>query len=284
VNRTRNTAARFGKAVLAFTAALTATVLIGWLAGVVLGGSAFASHATWYISRAAGVTAYLLLSASTLWGLVMSTRTTGNRLSRASVFALHEHLSWLALGFVALHAGILVRDTYAPFRPVDIMVPFLSTYRPFSVGLGIFTAYLAALLTSSFYLQRRIGYHAWRRLHYGSFAAYGFATLHGIQAGNSTGDLWMQAIYVLSGTLVLTFTLYRVRQRLPQARRSGVMAVATTSTAVSLTLPGGVGALVGRDTPRRHPSPQEDAAALQVWRRAAAQASDPPPCASRPLA
>ena len=213
MNRELEKLSRFSRAALRFAAALVVVVLAAWLGGRLLGGSAFGGTAPWYISRAAGIVAYGLLSLSALLGIAMTTQFWSRRLSRPSLNGLHEQLSWLAFGFVVLHIGALLVDTFQPFRVADILVPFMSAYRPIWVGLGIVALYLTLLLNVSFYVQNRIGHRAWRLIHYAGFALYALATVHGILAGNSTGELWMQAIYVVSLALVLTAVAYRVLQR-----------------------------------------------------------------------
>lgn len=173
----------------------------------------------WYTTRAAAITAYLLLSATTMLGLTITAKGSNRWLSRASVFALHEYLSWLALGFVGLHVGSLLVDTFQPFSPVDVLVPFASAYRTVAVGLGTIGLYLMAVLVSSFYLRSRIGHKTWRAIHFSSFLLYVVATLHGITAGSSSTQAWMQALYLLSGGTVLLLLGYRIMQSRATASR-----------------------------------------------------------------
>ncbi len=65
----------------------------------------------WYIARASGIVAWLFLTASVLWGIVLSTD-----LFRASrrpkwLLDLHRALGGLTVGFVAIHVGALIADT-----------------------------------------------------------------------------------------------------------------------------------------------------------------------------
>jgi hypothetical protein len=62
------------------------------------------------------------------------------------------------------------------FSVAEVVVPFVSHYRPLWMGLGVVSAYLAAALWATNWLQHRIGYRWWRRLHYGTFAVYLGAT------------------------------------------------------------------------------------------------------------
>jgi predicted ferric reductase len=180
-----------------------------WLAQV-LGYPDLASRLPWYLSRAAGITAYLLLSATTLLGLAVSTRIADRVIARPVVFGLHESLAWLGLAATVLHLGGLLVDSYLPFSVLDLAVPFVAPYRPTAVALGIIGLYLSAILTGSFYVRARLGQRAWRALHTASFLAYVLATGHGILAGTSTTQPWMQWLYLLSGGTVLLLTNYRL--------------------------------------------------------------------------
>src|SRR5438309_747860 len=95
------------RALLTAVAAIGAGALV--LAAVcllrALGDDELATRLPWYLSRAGGITAYLLLSTSTLVGLTLSARGAGRWPSRSASFVLHEHLSWLALAAVGLHTG-----------------------------------------------------------------------------------------------------------------------------------------------------------------------------------
>jgi predicted ferric reductase len=175
-----------------------------------LGDEELATRLPWYLSRAGGITAYLLLSASTLVGLTLSAQRAGRLPGRSASFVLHEHLSWLALAAVGLHAGVLLLDTYEPFNVADLLLPLAAPYRPVAVALGVTAMYLAVVLTVSFYLRARIGQRARRTLHYASFGLYVLATLHGLLAGSSTGQLWMRALYVTSALAVLLLTGWRL--------------------------------------------------------------------------
>ena len=64
----------------------------------------------WFIARASGLTAYVLLTASVLMGLVVKSRPF-RRLRQATVTDLHRFLAFLGLGMVALHGIALVLDS-----------------------------------------------------------------------------------------------------------------------------------------------------------------------------
>ena len=195
-------------AVALFTAAIGAAIgaaalmILARLASSVDLAAALGGRLPWYTTRAAAVTAYLLLSGTTILGLSISTRWLDRLISRATAFALHEWLSWLALACVGLHVGALLVDRFEPFSLSEVLMPLTSSYRQVATGLGVLGLYLLATITVSFYLRAHIGQRAWRTLHYGSFALYLLATAHGIFSGASQDLSWMRWVYIVSAAAV----------------------------------------------------------------------------------
>ncbi|HEY7295688.1 MAG TPA: ferric reductase-like transmembrane domain-containing protein [Dehalococcoidia bacterium] len=190
--------------------------------------AAFGSRLPWYTTRAAAITAYLLLSTTTILGLSISTRALDRLISRATAFALHEWLSWLALAAVALHVGALLVDSFEPFSLTEVLVPFASSYRQVATGLGVLSLYLLGTITASFYLRSHIGQRAWRTLHYATFALYLLATAHGILSGASQDLPWMRWVYAASAASVGFLLAARILdgRRTRAARRSTPAATA----------------------------------------------------------
>jgi sulfoxide reductase heme-binding subunit YedZ len=164
----------------------------------------------WYVVRATGVIAYVLLALSVVIGLVISNRLLPGGRIKSDVFEAHSFMTLLVLAFGGFHALALLVDSYVGFSPREILVPFTSTYRPASVGLGILGLYSAAIVYASFWARKMIGYQAWRALHYTAFFTFVAVTLHGIFSGADAGAGWMIAIYVLSITAVTSLTSWRI--------------------------------------------------------------------------
>src|SRR5512135_2963242 len=89
----------------------------------------------WYITRAAGLIAYLLLWLSTAWGLAVTSKIFDPLLQRHYTYDFHQFISLLAIGFLILHISVLVLDHYLPFSVFQVLVPFTSSYRPLWVGV-----------------------------------------------------------------------------------------------------------------------------------------------------
>src|SRR5215211_1755677 len=91
----------------------------------------------WYTARAGGIVAWLLLAASVLWGLAISSKATLGRLRPNWMLDVHRFLGGLATIFVGVHVTGLVLDDYAHFGPSEVLVPLASAWRPVAVAWGV---------------------------------------------------------------------------------------------------------------------------------------------------
>ncbi|TAK56768.1 MAG: hypothetical protein EPO22_13185, partial [Dehalococcoidia bacterium] len=202
------------------------------------------SHEYWYISRAAGFTAYLLLFASVVLGIANGTRFADRFFRRNNIFDMHRFTTIMSLFFVAFHAFILLGDGYFHIGLIQLLVPLTSPYRPWQVAAGIISFYSLALIVTSFYVRKHIGYRAWRTLHFVTFALFGGATLHGIMSGTDTNEPWAKGVYLACGAVVMLLTFYRVQYRVPDESRVRTMRLAggaaTAITALVLLLGTGL--------------------------------------------
>jgi len=166
------------------------------------------ARTTWFITRSSAWVAYILLWFSTLWGLVLPTKLFDRFLSPSFTFDFHEYISLLALGFMFLHVGVLLFDSFLPYSLTQILLPFFSPYRPFWVGIGTLSLYLTLLVTVTFYLRKRIGQKKFRSIHTLSLLAFFGAALHGLFSG--TDSSLTAAMLVYFGTLmpVILLTAY----------------------------------------------------------------------------
>ena len=172
----------------------------------------------WIVARASGMTAYVLLTASMVAGLVLKSRPVGKALRPAAVTDVHRTLALGALGMIGLHGVALVLDSTVKIGPLALVVPGLVGYRPLWTALGVVSAELVAVLIASFSLRKRIGARAWRRLHWASYAVFVTATAHGVAAGSDSGAPWARGLYVGAIGAVACATAFRGLYR-PAARR-----------------------------------------------------------------
>jgi sulfoxide reductase heme-binding subunit YedZ len=163
----------------------------------------------WILARASGLTAYVLLTASMLAGLVVKSRVLGRAVKPASAVDVHRFLALLGLGAVALHGLALVLDSTVEIGLPALLVPGLSPYRPLWTALGVLAAELTALIVVSFPLRKRIGARTWRRLHWATYAVFVAATVHGLAAGTDTSRPWGAALYAGAAGAVVFATAWR---------------------------------------------------------------------------
>jgi predicted ferric reductase len=170
----------------------------------------------WYVTRAAGIIAYLLLWLSTVYGLAMPSKLFDKVLHRGYTMDFHEFLSLLSIGFLVLHIVVLTADQYLPYSLAQLLLPFLSSYRPLWVSVGAIAFYLTLLVTVTFYLRNRIGMKAFRAIHLASFVAYFGGAVHGLFSGTDSTLPTMQLMYAVTFLVVVALTGYWLSSRRKQ--------------------------------------------------------------------
>jgi DMSO/TMAO reductase YedYZ heme-binding membrane subunit len=164
----------------------------------------------WYLTRSAGVVSLLLLTGSTVLGVMATVRWRSERWPRFVTSGLHRNLSLLALAFLAVHIGSAVADGFAPIGWLDSVIPFHGTYRSVWLGLGAvaFDLLLALLITSA--VRQRLGYPAWRVVHWLAYGCWGLAVVHGLGTGTDPKATWMQAVIIACIGAVILAVWWRV--------------------------------------------------------------------------
>lgn len=207
------------------------------------------THEFWYLSRAAGFTAYVLLFTSVALGIAIGTRLADRFARRNVIFDLHRFTTILALAFTLFHVYVLLGDGYFNVNVWQLSLPFLSPYRGWQTAVGLFTLYAMVLVVTSFYIRSRIGYRAWRAIHFATFAMFAGGVLHGIAAGTDTAEPWAKLIYLSTGAATLALVIYRVQHRIPDTStmRTVRLAAGVTAASVAAVLLFGTGLLRGGD-------------------------------------
>jgi methionine sulfoxide reductase heme-binding subunit len=177
-------------------------------------------HLDWYAIRASGIVAWALVTASVLWGLVLSSHST-RRVRPAWVRDLHRFLAGLAIAFVAVHVGGLLADSYIGFSPAALVVPFASTWRPAAVTWGIVACDALLVVEITSLLMTRLSRRLWHAVHLLSFGVFAAATIHGLTAGTDAGVPVARVFAIGSAAAVFALTGFRlVARHLRPARRA----------------------------------------------------------------
>ena len=154
------------------------------------------STALWYASRATGVVSLLLLSLVAILGILVNRQGRLPGLPTFAVTGLHRSLSLLAVLFIAVHVVTAVADPYVSIRLAAVVIPLISAYEPFWLGLGAVAFDLIAALIVTSLARARLSRRVWRGIHWLAYAAWPVAFVHGIGAGHDLrrGGLEMLAI------------------------------------------------------------------------------------------
>jgi DMSO/TMAO reductase YedYZ heme-binding membrane subunit len=166
---------------------------------------------TWDATRSGGFVAYILLTLAVALGLLLSLRVQSpTRWPRYVNDQLHQFLTLLALAFGVVHGAAAWLDPFMRFTPAEVLVPFVSHYRPVWMAFGIVAFYLGLAVGLSVLVRRRIGYRLWRWFHYLAYAVFVLATIHGLGTGSDTRTAWGLGIYVAAVGVVGGLTLLRL--------------------------------------------------------------------------
>jgi len=176
----------------------------------------------WYVARSTGIVSWILLSASAVWGIALSTRLLASRPSPAWLLDLHRLLGGLACTFVAIHVGALVADDFVSFGPSDVLVPLASHWHPVAVGWGVVGLYLLVAVEVTSLLKRRLPLRWWRRVHRLSFPLWLLATVHGLSAGTDAGNPAVQWSFLVLATVGLFVVIVRALSPRPDRKRPAI--------------------------------------------------------------
>lgn len=184
----------------------------------------------WFLTRGAGTVSLVLLTGALVLGIVEVSRWSAERWPRFIVDGLHRNISLLALVFLAVHIITSVLDTFAPLALKDAVVPFAATYRPLWLGLGAlsFDILLAVALTSM--IRHRLGYGAWKAVHWAAYASWPLAVLHGLGTGSDANQTWLLALTFACLVAVVTAVAWRITIGWPG--QSGVRVTAACALAL----------------------------------------------------
>lgn len=176
-----------------------------------LGPSAY-----WYLARATGIVSLLLLTASVVLGVLGPLRfTVPGRWPRFAIDTLHRDVSLLVIAVLVIHIVTSVLDGFAPINLLDAVLPFRSAYRPLWMGLGAFSFdFLLALVITSL-VRRRLGYRAWRAIHWLAYASWPVAVLHGLGSGSDTKAWWSLALTAVCLLAVVAAVWARIQAAAP---------------------------------------------------------------------
>ena len=147
----------------------------------------------WYFIRATGSVAYLLLYLAVITGLYSQVRKKRKQKVNGTLF-LHESLSNWALILTIAHMGLLLIDSFFKFTWKELLIPFYTSYQPFSMTLGVLAFYFLIVTIVTSKARKKIGYQRWRKLHALNPFLYIFVTVHGLLSGTDFQGTFLAVI------------------------------------------------------------------------------------------
>jgi hypothetical protein len=192
------------------------------------------SRALWYLTRGFGLVAMIMLTVAMVLGLTQIVRFARPGWPRFVVSALHKNAALLAVGLLAVHIVTAVLDSYAPIRVVDVFIPFVGSYRPLWLGLGALAVDLMIALVVTSLLRDRLGYRAWRAIHWTAYACWPLAFVHGLGTGSDTKLGWVLVINGACAAAVLAALWWRLASgwSIANATRRGAAVLASVALPV----------------------------------------------------
>jgi DMSO/TMAO reductase YedYZ heme-binding membrane subunit len=181
------------------------------------------------VARASGIIAWLLLTASVIWGVLLSTDAFPTRRRPAWLLDLHRWLGGLTVAFVAAHLAALVADNYTHFDIADLAIPYASQWRPGAVALGVVATWCLVAVELTSLAMRRLPRKLWRGVHLTSYLVFWLASLHAAFAGTDTTNRLYQVTAAVSVAAVAWALAYRLATRRADRRRPGRAAAPPTA-------------------------------------------------------
>ena len=166
--------------------------------------------ADWYLLRASGIVTLLLLTLVVALGVATTNRFRPRGLPLFVTTQVHRNASLLAVVFMAIHVVTTVVDPQASVQLAATVVPFVSRWAPFWVGLGALALDLVAAVVVTSLVRKHLAYRLWRGIHWTAYAAWPLALVHGIGAGSDAGTEWLRAVNVVCIVLVGAALVWRV--------------------------------------------------------------------------
>jgi predicted ferric reductase len=168
----------------------------------------------WYFVRASGLVGFMLLYLSIFLGLSLRIPFLRKIISPIYSVALHCWISLYAMLFALLHGVFMIFDQTYHFTLTDVFLPFVSSYRPGLVAMGIFGLYLMAILGVTSFGKRFISQKLWRIIHFSNILLYVFVLIHAVGLGTDLKNPVFFDIFIWANAFLIFIMLYNLELRI----------------------------------------------------------------------
>jgi DMSO/TMAO reductase YedYZ heme-binding membrane subunit len=164
----------------------------------------------WYLSRSSGIVALVLLVATVVWGILLSTRVLKPHDRPAWLLDLHKWLGGSAVVMTLLHMLGLYLDGYIDYGFTELLVPGTSDYRPLAVAIGVLSFYVLVAVQVTSYFRTRLSKRMWRSVHMLSYGLVWGAAIHAGMAGTDVVNRAYQVVALLLTIIAASATVVRL--------------------------------------------------------------------------
>ncbi|OIK24346.1 ferric reductase-like transmembrane domain-containing protein [Streptomyces malaysiense] len=172
------------------------------------------------IARLAALIAYALMVSTVVLGVMLRLRFMQRAVNRATFYGAHMTLALSAMIFGGIHGLTFLYQPIWRIGWAQLTLPFLGGVQRLPVGMGILGTELAIAVACSVWLQNRLGYHRWLRVHQFGYVSFALIWLHVFLVHPEPRHLNLVAVGVAAGagTVLLAFLvrLFPSRSRLRQ--------------------------------------------------------------------
>jgi len=181
------------------------------------------SPVLWYATRATGLVAVVLLTATTVLGVLVANRLSTRRWPGFAWQDIHRGVSLIAMAFLAGHVATSVMDSYVHIGWAAVVVPFASDYRRAWVGLGTIGLDLLLAVAVTSVLRHRLGARTWRAVHWLAYVSWPVGLAHAFGMGTDMHSSWVIALSIACVAAVVAAALWRLSAGAVRQRRTLVV-------------------------------------------------------------
>jgi methionine sulfoxide reductase heme-binding subunit len=145
----------------------------------------------WYATRASGLMALVLFTATVVLGIVTTARARARNWPGFAQQEIHRRISMIAVVFLALHVLTSILDTYVHIGWAAVVIPFVSHYQAFWVGVGAVALDLLLAVFATSLLRGRLRPATWRAVHWLAYLSWPVALAHAFGMGTDARTGWV---------------------------------------------------------------------------------------------
>jgi len=175
---------------------------------------------SWYITRGSGMVAGVSLIILILSGIGQVTGYTFKFLEPITAWASHRALG-IAFGVsVCLHIFSLLFDHFIKFSFLQLLIPWLSNYKPVSIfgfhlgslyiALGVLSFYgvIIVVISSLLWIEKKP--YIWKLIHLLSYIIMLFVFIHALYLGTDLMSGILRWLWILFGVGVVVAVVHRL--------------------------------------------------------------------------